>query len=40
MVKTADDPTSVGDLIPMALALIGAAPPTPTPERAKERTHR
>ena len=40
MVKTADDPTSVGDLIPMALALIGATPPAPTPERADERTHR
>jgi len=41
MVKTADDPTVVADLIPLALHLVGASPDaTPTPERATERTHR
>jgi TetR/AcrR family transcriptional repressor of nem operon len=41
MAKTADDPTAVADLMPLALHLVGADPDTiPPPARATERTHR
>ena len=40
MAKTADDPMSVVDLMPLALQLIGAPGETVTPARATERTHR
>ena len=41
MVKTAPDPAVVGELIPLALQLVGADPDTiPAPARATERTHR